>query len=884
MKTWQQLQAFAAGVGAICKKYDVSLVLPNNGPGVVTYVGPPEKFETVKKEMEALDAAYDVQNWPTFDSVLQAKQEGIKVGDFSMLMGPAGDHGKSMISVWARTLEFLWSLPRCGSDRYGDGTGRCPLLKRHGGLHMTVDAAAADLAARGFPEPRLTAEYVAALRDIMSGGDPSCIPSMSADIEKPRTRQQMQRANFGTISDRSDEKNKWYMLSYGSKPEKVARELSILRTPVGTGEKPCGEIPARDAAPRCWGLLFEEGECVGKCDYSQSCKAKLDQVRASTPFVGIDYGTGPDATVISLTDGKRVYDSAQVVSGEPAENRWGRCPEVRILIRTGRSVPKSTDIALTAVKDPMRVQCSRLALHKGECDFDFKRVFLIRRLLQLGDEKGGVCGFIETDIPEVPGSTYLECLLTDLEFLPIVEEAARASGFKVVPIEGKTLAYTFEKLAELVTSRIDRNGNTYVFGEPHFVGALPPFALHGTVTGRFDSSKANLSNRPKCQHHIAGPCNWCDPKTPCLHCGGACDQHNYSDGLPPRKGNEAMLTFMYECWCKGRKETPPGQRYEYVCQCPGYEPVTFTPGPDGCICQDNMDACPVQGHKDVRPPYNKREFVEGADTDDERLECGEESIVDDGKGNFRCYDHAKLCKTCNEPSVAGACSKHPMAGKVFIERSTNGTEHAIAADTAMACPHGHPRCEACRAAYEKEVDPEGLGEQAILAEATQDRVLVPFDPETTPRRKFTPNETSTRRGCEECDFKGWVHCSDPVEIQRHDSCGTFQNDEEARKAHRKDHPGCEHPEFDYVHRTWRDLTDAQEYLNKTPGMQKPLELIGSLRERLEKDFENERLPVARDLDGLLKGLSSDNRVRLAPVLMAVKYLAACKGTLETLQP
>ena len=53
-----------------------------------------------------------------------------------------------------------------------------------------------------------------------------------------------------------------------------------------------------------------------------------------------------------------------------------------------------------------------------------------------------------------------------------------------------------------------------------------------------------------------------------------------------------------------------------------------------------------------------------------------------------------------------------------------------------------------------------------------------------------------KRGCEECDWTGWVHSHEPFEIQRCDTCTDGYGDNEAIKFHQQD-CGCDWPEMDY---------------------------------------------------------------------------------------
>ncbi len=55
---------------------------------------------------------------------------------------------------------------------------------------------------------------------------------------------------------------------------------------------------------------------------------------------------------------------------------------------------------------------------------------------------------------------------------------------------------------------------------------------------------------------------------------------------------------------------------------------------------------------------------------------------------------------------------------------------------------------------------------------------------------------SDTKGCEECDWRGWIHCGEPFEIERHDLCATFPSEEAAVKAHAVD-CGCDWPPVDY---------------------------------------------------------------------------------------
>lgn len=56
-----------------------------------------------------------------------------------------------------------------------------------------------------------------------------------------------------------------------------------------------------------------------------------------------------------------------------------------------------------------------------------------------------------------------------------------------------------------------------------------------------------------------------------------------------------------------------------------------------------------------------------------------------------------------------------------------------------------------------------------------------------------------RRGCEECNWKGWLHMGEPFEIQGCDTCDDGDSDDvSAVELHRKD-CGCDWPETDHQH-------------------------------------------------------------------------------------
>lgn len=80
-------------------------------------------------------------------------------------------------------------------------------------------------------------------------------------------------------------------------------------------------------------------------------------------------------------------------------------------------------------------------------------------------------------------------------------------------------------------------------------------------------------------------------------------------------------------------------------------------------------------------------------------------------------------------------------------------------------------------------------------------------------------------GCEECEFRGWLHVRQPFEIQRCDTCAREISDEIATQSHQRD-CGCDWPAVDY-----QDLLRRRSFFGNDKNLPTQLrELVGKFHE------------------------------------------------------
>lgn len=64
--------------------------------------------------------------------------------------------------------------------------------------------------------------------------------------------------------------------------------------------------------------------------------------------------------------------------------------------------------------------------------------------------------------------------------------------------------------------------------------------------------------------------------------------------------------------------------------------------------------------------------------------------------------------------------------------------------------------------------------------------------------------------------RGWLHSSDPFEVQKCDACARFKSDDEAREVHKKECEGCRWPDIDYQDACMSWIQDLVTYDLESP--------------------------------------------------------------------